>query len=684
MKKLSLNVSMLLLLGVIGTMAQEGPFSPEDWPETVDPSKEVHYVVTDPDASFEPAGNLWFEGDLQVMSGGDQATRSVVIGGFNGTRTLGSYLNVADAFYFDWGDDPVVDILIQFYGDGSVLAADGTPRNFTFLTGTLPGGPEGNLNDVLGGSLPVEANNGKWNWALFRIENGTRPDGGRFIDQPAENAQGNISAGGVNGGTIRFQNVAGLTVRVVAFGQEGAFGEPDQINRFEDKDFCAPPPETNHVWYDISQESGNQLELLDNDDQSVSFANNVGPANDKRRAAVADGQYMNFGITDEYLGKPCNDPVVMKVCVEYYDDPELAGSLLGPEAFATDAQGGMDVFPPGKLWHTEGSGEWRKIAFRVPNVNLSGIKTGAFTGGPRLFFETSGIHVSRVEMAVLRGGEHPLAGQDPLTDCFEDPAICTDLYGNFAEYDLQLETQNGLGPGNSGGDQEMVMEEAGPGEDRRLAVRAAMEDGTAGFPHTYMNFAIQDSIFGPSSQPNAHLSICVTYYDDPDLIGAKFRPEVYQRDLGGLTTFGFTPEDHVTTLQGTGQWREAYFEIPEIKFNGVNQGPQAAARFVFTDKIFFTRIRYGIIRPCGPFAGINPLEACKPSEPPTLSIHRNESGGITVQWPDEAGTFQLESTGDITIDAWSPFPGDPTVDEGVSSVSTTVAETTFFRLLEAE
>ncbi|MDA7632057.1 hypothetical protein N8778_04440 [Verrucomicrobia bacterium] len=271
-----------------------------------------------------------------------------------------------------------------------------------------------------------------------------------------------------------------------------------------------------------------------------------------------------------------------------------------------------------------------------------------------------------------------------LTDCFEDPSICTDLYGNFAEYDLQLETQNGLGPGNSGGDQEMVMEEAGPDEDRRLAVRAAIEDGTEGFPHRYMNFAIQDEIFGPSSQPNAHLSICVTYYDNPNLIGAKFRPEVYQRDLGGLTTFGFTPEDYVTTLRGTGQWREAYFEIPEIKFNGVNQGPQAAARFVFTDKIFFTRIRYGIIRPCGPFAGINPLEACKPPEPPTLSIHRNESGGITVQWPDEAGTFQLESTGDITIDAWSPFPGDPTVDEGVSSVSTTVAETTFFRLLEAE
>ena len=46
----------------------------------------------------------------------------------------------------------------------------------------------------------MEANNGKWNWALFRIENGTRPDGGRYVDQPADNAQGNIGAGGVNGG----------------------------------------------------------------------------------------------------------------------------------------------------------------------------------------------------------------------------------------------------------------------------------------------------------------------------------------------------------------------------------------------------------------------------------------------------------------------------------------------------
>ncbi|MDA0750220.1 MAG: hypothetical protein O2964_05840 [Verrucomicrobia bacterium] len=677
--------SLLLALGITGTLAQQGPFSPDDWPATADASKEVHYVVTDPDAIYEPLGNNWFEGDLTVLSGGDQATRSVVIGGARGTRVLGNYLNIADAFYFDWADKPVIDILIQFYGDDSILAADGTPRNFDFLTGTLPDGPDGNLNNVTGGTLPVEANNGKWNWGLFRIENGIRPDGGSYVDQPADNAQGNISAGGVNGGTIRFQGVPGLTVRVVAFGEEGAFGEPEEINQFLDKDFCEPPPETNHVWIDLANETADHLELLDNGDQNVSIATNIGPAGDRRRAATVDGMYMNFGITEEYLGKACNDPVVVKVCVEYYDDPELTGISFGPEAFATDAQGGIDIFPANKLWVTQGSGEWRKIAFRIPDVNLKGVNTGNLTGGPRLMFETTGLYVSRVDMAILRDGEHPLAGQDPLTDCFEDPAICTDLYGNFAEYDLHNEIQNGLGAGNNGGDQEMITEEAGPDGDRRLAVRPAMDDGTPGFPHIYMNFAIQDEVFGPTSQPNAHISICVTYYDDPELTGATFRPEVYQTELGGLTTFGFTPGDRVATLEGTGTWREAYFEIPNLKFNGVNQGPQAAARFVFTDKIYFTRIQYGVIRPCGPFAGINPLEECKPMDnTPALAISRTEAGEITIQWPGDSADFQLESTSDLNSGAWSPFPTEPTTVDGTSSVTIQVTETTFFQLISQE
>jgi hypothetical protein len=38
--------------------------------------------------------------------------------------------------------------------------------------------------------------------------------------------------GGVNGGTIRMESVASLIVRVIAFGEQGAFGEPEQVNVF--------------------------------------------------------------------------------------------------------------------------------------------------------------------------------------------------------------------------------------------------------------------------------------------------------------------------------------------------------------------------------------------------------------------------------------------------------------------
>jgi len=37
---------------------------------------------------------------------------------------------------------------------------------------------------------------------------------------------------GQNGGTIRLDGLPGVKVRVVAFGEKGAFGEPEQVNRF--------------------------------------------------------------------------------------------------------------------------------------------------------------------------------------------------------------------------------------------------------------------------------------------------------------------------------------------------------------------------------------------------------------------------------------------------------------------
>ena len=225
------------------------------------------------------------------------------------------------------------------------------------------------------------------------------------------------------------------------------------------------------------------------------------------------------------------------------------------------------------------------------------------------------------------------------------------------------------------------MEEAGPVQERRMSVRPAFDDGTPGFPHMYMNFAILDEVFGPSTQPNAHLSLCVTYYDNPELAGATFRPEVYQRDVGALTTFGFTPDDEVITLEGSDQWKEAYFEIPEIKFNGVNQGPQAAARFVLSDKIHFTRIRYGVLRPCGPFAGINPLEDCKPQEAPTLVLALDDTGTITLQWAGDSTSFTLESTTELLEAAWTPIDATPILSNGISSITLPPeAPSAYFRL----
>ena len=68
-----------------------------------------------------------------------------------------------------------------------------------------------------------------------------------------------------------------------------------------------------------------------------------------------------------------------------------------------------------------------------------------------------------------------------------------------------------------------------------------------------------------------------------------------------------------TVLQGSDRWVDSYVEIPNLKFEGVNQGPQAAARFALEGKIFFSRVRYAVIRPCGPKAGANLLDSCKPA-----------------------------------------------------------------------
>jgi hypothetical protein len=366
----------------------------------------------------------------------------------------------------------------------------------------------------------------------------------------------------------------------------------------------------------------------------------------------------------------------MKICVEFYDDPALAGSRFGPEAYATDSTGSVG-FVPAERWYTlRGSGEWKKVAWTVPAVSLFGVNVAPLTAGPRLFFETGKPFISRFDLAVLRVSPHPLAGQDPLSDCYEDPDICTDAYGNYVEMDLAAGVFDGLAPGTSAGDQNMIQAEAGPAGDLRMAIRPAHDDGAPGFAHQYLNLAIENQALGPSTQPNARLAICMTYYDDPALAGQSFRPEVYQSDRNGITGFAFTLPSIAVVLQGTDRWREAYFELPDVKFLGVNQGPQAAARFFVSGKIYFSRVRYAVIRPCGPFAGVNRLAECRQ---PTLRIRR-EGGDVRLSWTAAVEGWILETTDNLSTPNWAPVFDSPLIEGDENVVLTPLMGTAFFRL----
>jgi hypothetical protein len=244
---------------------------------------------------------------------------------------------------------------------------------------------------------------------------------------------------------------------------------------------------------------------------------------------------------------------------------------------------------------------------------------------------------------------------------------------------------NGLDQGTSGGDQLMVVEDAGPANDRRQAVRPDRAGISAGI---YLNFAIVNEPFGPSTQDNARMAICVTYYDDPALVGATFRPEVYQSDRGGVVTFAFTPANIVARLTGSDRWLDAYFELPDVKFNGVNQGPQAAARFAVNKPagsqdlpgVYFTRVRYAVIRPCGTLAGVNMLEECKP---PVLRGDISVGKDLSISWTTNALGYALQTSSDLTQSQWTPVALTPSTqgDRYVGTLQLTNTQA-YYRLVQ--
>ena len=666
--------TLSLLAGFLSASASlfaAGPYDPDEWPSVADPTKIVHFGSAD--NSFTALGESWTP-SLSILSGGDQETLPVTLRSRQGLKATGNYLNTADSAYTDWADNETIDILMLVYGDGAVLGSDGLPRNFNFLIGILP-----ELSFPVGGQIPLEARNQKWNWVLFRIPNGTRPsDGTRYVGSIPANAQGGFQFGGVNGGTIRAEGVPNLIVRAIAFGEQGAFGEPSDYTAFEPPDACEPEPLNNHAFLDLHGNTNNHLTVLNDGDQTTEIFEDGGSFDEPRRSVRAIGNYMNFAITDNYLGLTCNDPRTLKICVEFFDDPGLAGSRFGPDAYATDSTGSIGFYPTERWYTLQGSDQWKRVAWIIPAASLFGVNAAPLTAGPRLAFEGGRPFISRFDLAVLRVPPHPLAGQDPLFDCYQDPdTVCGTIYTNYVEMDLAAGLFSGLAPGTSAGDQNMIQGEAGPFGDVRMAIRPAHDDGAPGFAHQYLNLAIENQALGPSTQDNAHLAICMTYYDDPALAGQSFRPEVYQSERNGLTGFAFTPANIAVTLQGTDRWRDAYFEIPDMKFLGVNQGPQAAARFVVSGKIYFSRVRYAVIRPCGPLAGVNWLAECKP---PTLSIARDGTTDIRLSWITEVEGWVLEMTDNLGTLNWTTVADAPVVDGNERTLVLPATGTAFFRL----
>src|SRR5689334_603334 len=83
--------------------AQTNYPDPEVWPTTIVPAKTVHFVTVD--SAFSPPSATWIAGDLIILTGGDQLTQPITIGGHTGIVTIGQYLNIADSEWQFWANE---------------------------------------------------------------------------------------------------------------------------------------------------------------------------------------------------------------------------------------------------------------------------------------------------------------------------------------------------------------------------------------------------------------------------------------------------------------------------------------------------------------------------------------------------------------------------------------------------
>ena len=149
-----------------------------DWPATVQmPPPPCIISSRRPTASPFPPAPIW-QPSLSFAEDGDQAFETVHLNGTNGLAGLHStdaFMNIADTNFTAWAGEPVLDILVQVYGNEKLYDADGNDREVIFRTGSL-GHTE---NPVSAGPIPSGINKGEWNWVLFTIPNAVNPATGK-------------------------------------------------------------------------------------------------------------------------------------------------------------------------------------------------------------------------------------------------------------------------------------------------------------------------------------------------------------------------------------------------------------------------------------------------------------------------------------------------------------------------
>ena len=619
-----------LFLAGANTSAQ--PYGPNDWPGSLATNGlQVDYCIFDPNASFNTPAS-WVNSLALAPNSGDQTyAAQVTLDGLFGDQVnnQSGFLNVADTSFAYWTNVPVIDILMQVYGTSSVYTAN----PIAALEGEIA--PANTLKSVNIG-VPLGADNQQWNWMLLSVTNPVDGHGIRTVgDNSVTSSAGEY--GGVNNGTIRFQNCNGWAVRAIAWGPRGVFGTSNQVNKFAAAPTCPPVSNNNLAYVDFNEGQTNNLEVINNAGQGYGYTtqSGVGPAGDLRTAIQATGQLMNFGILSNYLGYPCDQPLNMELGIEFYDDPALAGTIISPYQYATDEEGDLATYN-GLTYTTLGTGKWLKLGFTIPSVDLEGVGTSPLTGGPTLEFSSSP-WIDRVELGVYETGTNALAGQTPDQAYQQDPLVGQTNYGYYAEWNPSSGIIDNLDTAG------YAVSYAGPTNNQLIC--EVPEFISAG--NNRIQFGLTNSVFGPYTQGNVDMAMTLTYYDDPALAGATFALSEYftwniNNSNPNNAVLPIAPYNAATVLRGTGQWQNATFELPNISLFGVygSMTGDGVVIWAASTNVRVSAAQFNVIRPAGPFEGVDYLETLQATTAAT---------NMSLTW---RGTADVQSTTNL-LQPWT-------------------------------